>query len=102
MIARQWWKVLYDVKNSTWHAFGRVAFIRAESLADAMTRTHRYVAVQHPGFEMVFCQVEPSSFQARLKFWALVLLNRAWKRNVIAGVPNTKETTRMLWRKRDV
>ncbi len=95
---RLWWKLHYDVRNHTWYAFGRVAFVRATDIDSATERGRRTIALLHPGFEVVRCDVTASTQTARMHFWRLVQFNRLWKENVKRGIPNTKAA---LWRKRD-
>jgi hypothetical protein len=84
----KWWHVSYDFRRPHWLAFGRVAFIRAETFAGAEARARRFMALVQPGAEIVRVYVTASDRAARLRFWRLVQANWTWKRNVATGVPN--------------
>jgi hypothetical protein len=87
-----WWRLSYDVRRPHWTAYGRVAFLRARTGADAEARAWRLMERLHPGAEILRVAVTASDRAARLRFWRRVQANWTWKRNVATGVPNDRRS----------
>lgn len=84
------WRVSYDFQRPFWQSFGRVAFVKGDDQATATIRAQRLTALLEPGAEVTRLEIAPSTWHARLVFWRRVQGYRQWKRNVAAGMPNTR------------
>lgn len=87
-----WWKVIYSFKRPFWIAYGRIAFVKAESIVAAEARGRRFVERVEPGAEILQVQVVKSDWTARVRFWQRVRAAWQWKQNAAKGIPNDRKS----------
>jgi len=85
-----WFKFLYDATTPQWSAFGRVAFIEAETAGAA-----RALALDAAQLEYPESRILPYSFAVSTPAAAAAFAERRaaylrWKANSAAGIPNTE------------
>ena len=83
-----WWKVLYSFKRPFWISYGRVAYVKADTLRAAETRARTFVERVQPDAEILEILVVKSDWAARLRFWKRVRAAWQWKQNAAHGIPN--------------
>lgn len=88
----KWWKVSYDFERPFWNAYGRNAFVRADSHELAVRRALTLIRLVESGARMTRLDVSESTRQHRIRFWRLVQANILWRRNMTAGIPNDRRS----------
>lgn len=85
-----WWKYIYDAKTSTWGAYGRVAFVQADTEDAARVAGFAAAMAEYPASEIVPFDMGPSTESAAAAFAARRQRMEEWLSRTRTGEPNPK------------
>jgi hypothetical protein len=86
-----WWKVSYDVARPNWTAFGRIAFVRADTHDEAVESARVLISdTEQQGATVTRLEVVPSTIGAMCRVDAQHAAVNRWMANNAAGIPNRR------------